>query len=73
MTSFLSEASFKANVVPIEGRGSHNFVIRDNYKEYINNLWINMKSEIDKRRDEKEFDTKYKEVNYYDFETQSKT
>jgi hypothetical protein len=55
--------------VPIEGRGSHSFIIRDNYKEHMNNLWINMKSEIDKRRDEsEEFDTKYiyKEVNYYD-------
>jgi hypothetical protein len=72
MTSLLSEANFKPNVVPIEGWGSHRFNIRYNYKEYINNLWINMNNEIDIRRNEF-----YKQVNYYDLfddsEAQSKT
>lgn len=52
MTSFTSEAQFKSDIVTIEGRGSHNFITRDSYKEYISNVWTNLRDEVDKRRTE---------------------
>jgi len=52
MTSFGGDAEFKPNVVTIEGRGSHHLYGKDSYKQYISNVWLNMRSEVDKSRNE---------------------